>query len=85
MNRRSLGVATVTALILIATPASAAPPANALPLSEVLARFETQPEFSHFDEVEWDSSGYWKVEFYDASGRKSELRIDPVSGERISR
>ena len=74
------------AACLAAAPALAQnlPPANALPLSQIVATVETQP-VRVFTEVEWDNDGYWDVEFINTDNRRTSLRIDPFSGEPLSR
>lgn len=77
---RALALATGLVLSLSAT-AFARPPENALPLSEILAALEASGDVLYFDEVEWDSDGYWEVEYYRPDGAKVEIDIDPVSGQ----
>lgn len=73
-------------LALVALPAWAAPPpANARPASEVLRMVEQRPDFGHLEELDWDDSGYWKVEYRTRDGAKVELRIDPVTGQPRAR
>jgi hypothetical protein len=62
--------------------ALAAPPPEARPLSEILQAIEAQGDVRYFDEIEWDDDGYWEIEYYDMDGRKVEIHVDPVSGER---
>ncbi len=57
------------------------PPADALPLSEIIASVEAAHDVAWIDEVDWDDDGYWEVEVYLASGGKLELRLDPLTGE----
>ena len=64
-----------------AAPALAQPPANSLPLSQIIATIEAEANFGYIDEIEWDSDGYWEIEFYRADGGKVEIDIDPVSGQ----
>ncbi|MFP5404830.1 MAG: PepSY domain-containing protein [Gammaproteobacteria bacterium] len=80
-NRLALA-ATIGAL-MYAAPALAKkePPANAMPLSKIIQSIEQQGELAYFDEVEWDSDGYWEVEYYAKDGSKRKVKIDPVSGE----
>lgn len=78
MRRLILALAATTAM---AATALAQPPADARPLSEILASIEARSDFAYFDEVEWDSDGYWEIEYYRADGGKVEIDIDPVSGE----
>ena len=61
--------------------AFAQPPENAMPLSQVLAMVEEREDVAYFDEVEWDSDGYWEIEFYRPDGAQVEIDVDPVSGQ----
>lgn len=75
-----------TALALLASaalawPALAQPPADARPLSEIIAALEAQGDVAWFDEIEWDDDGYWEIEYVRASGGKVKIEIDPVSGQ----
>ena len=65
----------------VAGVATAAPPTDARPLSEIVRAIEARADFRHFDEIEWDDDGYWEVEYVDRHGRKVELKIDPRSGQ----
>lgn len=56
------------------------PPANALPLSQVIALIEAEGGIAYIDEVEWDEDGYWEVEYITTDGRKVEVELDPVTG-----
>lgn len=71
------------ALALSAGPALAdrTPPAQALPLSEIVTDLEGQYDIHFIDEIEWDDDGYWEVEFFTRDGAKVELKIDPVTGD----
>ncbi|HMQ91624.1 MAG TPA: PepSY domain-containing protein [Amaricoccus sp.] len=75
------------ALLLVAAPAFAQnlPPANGLPLSQIVAGVETSQPVRVFTEIEWDDDGYWDVEFINADNRRRSVRIDPFSGEPRSR
>lgn len=79
--------ALAAAALAVAAPASAqiVPPADALPLSQIVAQVEAMDEVATILEVDWDDDGYWDVEFVDASNRSGKLRIDPVSGEELPR
>ncbi len=58
------------------------PPADAQPLSAILASVEAAHDVAWIDEVEWeDDRGEWEVEVRLASGGQLTLRIDPVTGE----
>lgn len=69
--------------IALTVPAMARPPANAVPLSEILATLEQSEDLLYFDEVEWDGDGYWEVEYYRPDGAKVKIKIDPVTGQPI--
>lgn len=71
------------ALGLHAAPALAdrTPPADALPMSAIVAGLEGQYDIQFIDEIEWDDDGYWEVEFFTKDGAKVELKINPVTGE----
>ncbi|NMG38586.1 PepSY domain-containing protein [Chelativorans sp. ZYF759] len=71
----------LSALVFLPTAALAQPPADAMPLSEILASIESEADFSHFDDVDWDDDGYWEIEYYRADGAKVDVDIDPVSGQ----
>lgn len=70
------------ALVVGAAPALAdrPPPANALPLSEIIAALEARHDIHFIDEIEWDDDGYWEAEFYTNDGGKVEIKLDPVTG-----
>lgn len=69
------------ALSLLAAPAPAQPPADAMPLSQILAAIEAEADFGFFNEIEWDSDGYWEIEYYRADGAKIEVKVGPA-GDR---
>lgn len=70
-------------LALMAGPAlgNDRPPANAQPLSVIIANLERQG-FGPFDEIEFDD-GVWEIEVY-RDGRKRKLKVHPVSGSILS-
>ncbi|MGP9789688.1 PepSY domain-containing protein [Roseinatronobacter sp. NSM] len=70
------------ALAVSAAPALAdrQPPAQALPLSEIVTELEHRFDIAWIDEIEWDDDGYWEVELYARDGSKIDLKIDPVTG-----
>lgn len=70
----------LSAFALLPASAFAQPPADAMPLSQILATIESEANFSHFDEIDWDDDGYWEIEYYRADGAKVDIDIDPVSG-----
>ncbi len=66
----------------LAAPAMAeAPPPEALPLSELLARLEATGNVRYFDEVDWDDKGHWDIEYVAVGGEEVEIEVDPVTGE----
>lgn len=75
------------ALAALASPSFAQilPPANALPLSELVAKVEQSQPVLVFTEVEWDDDGYWDMKFINTDNRRASIRIDPLTGERWSR
>lgn len=79
---RSLTIA-LGASLIAALPAMAQslPPANALPLSQVIANVEKSQPVRSFSEIEWDDDGYWDIEFVNTNNRRSSVRMDPVTGE----
>lgn len=70
-----------SALALLPATALAQPPADAMPLSQIVASIEGQADFGYIKEVDWDDDGYWEIEYYRADGAKVEVDIDPVSGQ----
>ncbi|MGZ3216149.1 PepSY domain-containing protein [Paracoccus sp. T5] len=74
-------------LILSPVIASAqdAPPAGAMPLSEILAKAEADlgGDLGHFSEIEWDDDGYYDVEYHNAEDREVSLRLDPMTGDAM--
>jgi hypothetical protein len=74
----------ILALTLFAAPALAAdrpPPANALPLSQVLQMIEKQGQVAYFEDIEWEDDGYWEIKYAARSGGAMKVKIDPVTGE----
>lgn len=74
-------LATTLVVVSLAAPALAQPPADAKPLSEVLATLEQSENVSWFDEVDWDDDGYWEIEYRRQDGGSVEIKVDPISGE----
>jgi hypothetical protein len=75
----------ILALTLLAAPVSgpalAQPPADAKPLSEILATLEQSENVAWFDEIDWDDDdGYWEIEYHRQGGGSVEIEVDPVSG-----
>lgn len=73
---------TAAAALLLAAPAFAdpAPPANAMPLSQIIAKVEQSADFGHMKEIEWDD-GLYEVEYRTKDGGTRELKLDPRTGE----
>ena len=64
-------------------PATAEPGGEGrLPLSQILAQLEASGDVAWFDEIEWDSDGYWEIEFVRPNGAEVEVNIDATTGER---
>lgn len=80
MNTR-LSLAAASLLAMLATPALAQPPADAMPLSQIIAALEAQGDVAWIKEVDWDDDGYWEIEYRREGGGDVEIKIDPVSGE----
>lgn len=59
------------------------PPADAQPLSQILATLEEDlgDTLAFIDEVDWDDDGYYEVEYYTTDGREVKVRLDPVTGQ----
>lgn len=68
-------------LAVTSSVAASAPPANSIPLSEIIRAFEESGDVAFFDEIEWDDDGYWEIEYRRIDGAKVEIKVDPVSGE----
>lgn len=65
----------------LSAPAFAQPAQGSMPLSEILASIEAEDGFGYFDDIEWDSDGYWEIEYYRADGAKVDVDIDPATGQ----
>lgn len=75
-------------LAIAAMPAAAqpVPPPGAMALSRIIAHIEQTRPVASFVEVEWEDDGYWEVEYLPRDGgRKVKLRIDPMTGDSLSR
>lgn len=59
-------------------------PPGSMPLSQILVKFEQQPEFAYFEEIELDD-GYYEIEYRTKGGEKREIKVDPRTGEPRSR
>lgn len=68
-------------LALTATPALAdPPPADALPLSEIVRMVEQARAVAYIKEVDWDEDGYWEIEYVRQGGGEVEIEVDPRDG-----
>ncbi|WP_018631822.1 PepSY domain-containing protein [Neomegalonema perideroedes] len=88
MTRATLAALLSTGAFLAAPAAALAdrpPPAGALKLSEILTKVEAAHDVGYVDEANWDDDGYWEIEFVSASGAKTEIRVDPLTGEQVQR
>lgn len=74
---------TLSAALALAAPALAdqMPPNNAMTLSKIIAQVEQLPDFQFVKEVDWDSDGYYEVEYRTGAGRDVEVKLDPVTGK----
>lgn len=82
MKNPVLPFVAVIALFAGAAAADTPPPANALPLSQILQAIEADGNVAWIDEVDWDDDGHWDVEYYTTDGRQVDVRIDPLTGAR---
>lgn len=80
MRSTSLFALFAFAFASLPLPALAAPPADALPLSRIVAGIEAAGDVAWFEEVEWDDDGYWEIEYRRPDGAKVEIKVDPVTG-----
>lgn len=75
---------------LIAAPsalmAQQPPPAGSMPLSQVIAKLETDlSDLGHISEISWEDGGYWEVEYQTTDNREVDIRVDPATGETRER
>ena len=61
------------------------PPADGMPLPALLAEVQARENVAWFDEVNWDDDGYWEIEFGRQGGGKVEIRVDPITGDTLTR
>ncbi|MDD2869519.1 PepSY domain-containing protein [Neomegalonema sp.] len=90
MTRATLAVLLSTGALLAAPTLALAddrpPPAGALKLSEILSKVEAAHGVAYVDEADWDDDdGHWEIKFVSASGARTEIRVDPLTGEQIQR
>ena len=78
-------IAALIATLSLAPAAAfaAAPPADALKLSEIVAKVEAHAaaDLAYVDEVDWDDDGYWEIEYHTTDGAEVKVRLDPKTGE----
>ena len=48
-----------------------------MPLSQIIQSLKQQGDVAYFDEIEWDSAGYWETEYYNEACAKIEIKVDP--------
>jgi hypothetical protein len=76
---------TVLCLLALSAPSqaqtsSAGPPANAMKLSEIIARVEKRPGFQYVERVTWFNDAYIVV-FYTTEKARVEIHFDPTTGQ----
>lgn len=84
--RRNFVVAIAGLAVICCGPAVAQqsdklPPANAIKLSEIVAKVEQRADFRYVDRIEWDTGGYYDIIYFTTDKAKVEIKINPVSGE----
>jgi len=77
--------AAAVALLLLSASAGTAladkrPPADAMPLSQIIALVEQRADLDFIKEVDWDDDGYYEIEYRVTGGGNREIKIDPVTG-----
>lgn len=74
-------VAAIFVLVLAMPALAAPPPPDALPLSDIILTLESEEINLHYiSEIEWDSDGYWEIDYVERDGRRVEVKIDPITG-----
>jgi hypothetical protein len=83
LNKNTIAAFMVVSAAFLSSSLAAAEhlPADARPLSEIVAALERQG-YGPIIEVEFDD-GRWEIEAY-RQGRKFELKVDPHSGSVLS-
>jgi hypothetical protein len=69
-------------LFLPLAPAFAGPPANGLPLSEIVRRIEAEPGFIYIRSVRWNDDS-WEITYYRGDQIRT-VRIHPRTGRARS-
>lgn len=81
---RTVAVVLLLSGVSFPQAAEAAPPSDAMPLSQILQTFEQKDGFLQFDEIEWEPEGYWEIEYFTTTGQlrsRVKVNVDPVTGE----
>ena len=76
-----LALSFVMGSVTLAEARDMQPPADAMPLSQILAKIEQRPDFRYIDDVEWDDDGYYELEYRTKDGGEVRLKLDPKTGE----
>jgi hypothetical protein len=80
LSLRSAALAAALVATGVAASAQSTPPANALPLSKIVAMLEAELGPHRILEAEWYAEGYWEILYVTADGRQIEVARDPVTG-----
>jgi hypothetical protein len=84
---RNTILASASALVLLCGAAQAqtnqasGPPANAMKLSEIIAKIEQRESFRFISDIEWDREGSYNITYYTSDNAKVELKIDAATGQ----
>ena len=76
-----LALSFVMGSVTLAEARDMQPPADAMPLSQILAKIEQRPDFRYIDDVEWDDDGYYELEYRTKDGGEVRLKLDPKTGD----
>ncbi|MDM7947474.1 PepSY domain-containing protein [Oceanibaculum nanhaiense] len=76
-----LALSFVMGSVTLAEARDMQPPADAMPLSQILAKIEQRPDFRYIDDLEWDDDGYYELEYRTKDGGEVRLKLDPKTGE----
>ncbi|HEY6629862.1 MAG TPA: PepSY domain-containing protein [Rhizobiaceae bacterium] len=84
---RNTIIGSVSALLLLCGAAQAqtnpasVPPANAMKLSEIVAKIEQRDGFRFISDIEWDRDGTYDITYYTSDNAKVEIKIDAATGQ----
>ncbi len=83
----SLRLTLVAALALAATTvlAQRVPPENGMPLSQIIANVEANPDMRDIREIKWVDDEYRRVGYTTTSGHRGRARLDPIKRGTWSR